>query len=123
MLTTSRMIGTGRGMTSPNRPPRATKSATVSVWSRKWKGSLAIASGVKPAATIGGGPDRHLPEVDDDRDHVRGDPDRGDLEARHLPVAPQPDEDQAVGGDEGPADRDVRADAGLARQPGEDPEE
>ena len=50
MLTTSRMIGIGSGMTSPKRPPRATKSATVSVWSRKWNGSLAIAAGVKPAA-------------------------------------------------------------------------
>ena len=37
-------------MTSPNSPPWATKPATVSVWSRKWNGSLAMSAFVKPAA-------------------------------------------------------------------------
>ena len=49
-LTTSRMIGTGSGTTSPKSPPRATKSATESVVRRKWKGSLAMSAGVNPAA-------------------------------------------------------------------------
>ncbi len=50
MLTTSRMTGTGRGMTSPNRPPFATKLPTVSAVRMKWNGSLTISAGVKPAA-------------------------------------------------------------------------
>ena len=113
MLTTSRMIGTGSGMTSPKRPPRATKSATVSVVEEEVEGVVGDVGLGEAGGEEGGGPDRHLPGVDEDGDHVRGDADRGDLEARHPPVAPQPDEDQAVGDDVGPADRDVRADAGL----------
>ena len=50
MLITSRMIGIGRGMTSPKSPPPATNSATVSARRRKWKGSLAITDSSKPAA-------------------------------------------------------------------------
>ena len=50
MLTTSRMSGTGIGMTSPNSPPAPTNPATVSALRMKWNGSLTRASSVKPAA-------------------------------------------------------------------------
>ncbi len=78
---------------------------------------------VEAGGEEGGRPDRHLTGVDEDGGHVGADADRGDLEPRHAPVAPQPDEDQAVGGDEGPADRDVGGDAGLAAQPGQEAQE
>jgi len=50
MLTTSRMSGIGIGSTSPKMPPCRTNSATLPALSRKWNGSWASASGVKPAA-------------------------------------------------------------------------
>src|SRR3990170_4361481 len=49
-LRTSRTTGSGMGITSPKMPPRPTKSATLLAARRKWNGSLASASGVKPAA-------------------------------------------------------------------------
>ena len=50
MLITSRMIGIGSGMTSPNRPPAATNCATVSTTRMKWNGSLTRSASVNPAA-------------------------------------------------------------------------
>ncbi len=49
MLITSRISGTGSGITSPNSPPAATKPAIESVCRRKWNGSLTISASVKPA--------------------------------------------------------------------------
>ena len=50
MLITSRMIGTGSGITSPNSPPRATNSAMLSTRRMKWKLLSASADSGKPAA-------------------------------------------------------------------------
>ena len=50
MLTTLRMPGIGIGTTSPRNPPRATKSATVVVVSRKRNGSPLSTDGLNPAA-------------------------------------------------------------------------
>ena len=70
----------------------------------------------------GSGPDGHLALVDEDRQQVGADADRRDLEPGDAPVLPEPGEDEDVGADVGPADGDVRPDAGLPTQPGEDPE-
>ncbi len=57
----------------------------------------------------GPGPDRHHAAVDEDGQQVGADADRGHLEARHAPVAPQPGEDEDVG-------TDVEGTDGQARQ-------
>ena len=87
MLTTSRMTGIGMGTTSPNRPPLATKLGDRVRAEEEVERVIDDVGLGEAGGEEGGRPDRHLPAVDEDGEHVGADPDRRDLEPGHPPVA------------------------------------
>jgi len=78
--------------------------------------------GVEAGGDVGRHPDGHPPAVEDERERVEADTDRCHLHARHPPVGAQEQEQQQVGADEGPCQRQVLADGLLPQQHRPDPE-
>ena len=87
-------------MTSPNRPPRRDERAHRAGGDQLVERVARQGGEVEAGRVEGAGPDRHAAAVEDDRQRVQTDADRGHLEPGHLPVPPQPGEEEEVDADE-----------------------